>query len=111
MTKSQAKSKQSDPKPKPVRSKTPRARTINVPKHLKDQLKAEIMAKANQNPAAAAPEKARVATTPLVSDFVVNPKRSQKTLITKSKSARDLFRIDENGQVVAAKLQSNFAVV
>ena len=107
VTKSQAKSKQSDQKPKPVRSKTPRARTINVPKHMKDQLKAEILARASQSPAVA-PE---TTPKPLVSDFVVNPKRSQKTLITKSKSARDLFRIDEHGQVVAAKPHSKFAVV
>jgi hypothetical protein len=89
-----------DPVKKPAetngRPKMQRAKTIQVPKDIRDQLKKEILATLDKKETAQKTELSKKQT----SDFVVQNYRSKNSMLTKSKSVKDLFEFDNKGMLI-----------
>lgn len=73
-----------------------RAKTIQVPKDIRDQLKKEILATIDKKETAQKTELSKKQT----SDFVVQNYRSKNSMLTKSKSVKDFFEFDSKGMLI-----------
>ena len=94
-------SKEEKPKqtsPQQPQPRGQRAKTIQVPKDIRDQLKKEIVDTLNRdkNASEKPTEFSKIAT----SDFVVKNYRSKKSMLSRGKSARDLFEFNDKGILI-----------